>query len=203
MPNPLLAGDRVREEVPILPASSASLRCSQTCPSQSTILQFLKKIAKAENKPSSVPFDLARGGTRGDDHQSGMPITRHLKRPTRKSPPARDGGTRRATSPSPARGGIGINPSLFGLALEWGLPIPVLPRERVVSYTTFSPLPLNPTKGGTRRRSFFCGTFRPVRMNPFGPSGYEALCPGELGLSSPASGGGDHLFCFGKSNSFF
>jgi len=31
-------------------------------------------------------------------------------------------------------------PSLLGLALRWGLPKPVLPRERVVSYTTFSPL---------------------------------------------------------------
>ena len=108
-------------------------------------------MAKAENKPSSVPFDTQMG-TQGDDHQSGMPIARHLKRPTRKLPPAIGGRRRRAASPS-----------LFGLALEWGLPIPVLPRERVVSYTTFSPLPLNPAKGGTRRRSFFCGTFRPLR----------------------------------------
>jgi hypothetical protein len=59
-------------------------------------------------------------------------------------------GTRRAASPSPDKGGIGMNPSLFGLALKWGLPRPMLPPDRVVSYTTFSPLPLDPAKGRTQ-----------------------------------------------------
>ena len=69
------------------------------------------------------------------------------------SPSARDKsltkrlGARRATSSS-----------LLGLALEWGLPSPMLPPDRVVSYTTFSPL-LRRMPG----RSFFCGTFRPFR----------------------------------------
>jgi|GEM_PF-3017802 len=112
-----------------------------------------------------------------------------------------------------------MNPSLLGLALRWGLPRPMLPRERVVSYTTFSPLPLDPAKGGTWRRSVFCGTFRPFRvsfdpedlriegnpfrMNPYGPTCYVAPCPGELGLSSPPAkgGGSDHLFCSGNTNS--
>ncbi|KPL05295.1 MAG: hypothetical protein AMJ73_01395 [candidate division Zixibacteria bacterium SM1_73] len=119
---------------------------------------FLKRFAKAGNKPSSVPFDPVKNGTQDDDHQSGMPIARHLKRPTRKLSFTFGSGQvlrlwlrmKRATSPSLAWSGIGMNPSLFGLALEWGLPKPVLPRERVVSYTTFSPLPLDPAFGGTR-----------------------------------------------------
>jgi len=45
---------------------------------------FLKRFAKAGNKPSSVPPPLAGD----DDHQSGMPIARRLKRPTRKLYPA-------------------------------------------------------------------------------------------------------------------
>jgi len=64
--------------------------------------------------------------------------------------PAKGEETRRAASPSPAKGGIGMNPSLFGLALKWGLPSLMLPPDRVVSYTTFSPLPFNPAKGGTQ-----------------------------------------------------
>ena len=89
------------------------------------------------------------------------------------------------------RGGQPLTP-ILGLALRWGLPgrvsvclpRPVLPRERVVSYTTFSPLPFDPARGGTLRRYLFCGTFRPFRMTPCEPTSYVAPCPGELGLSS-------------------
>ena len=88
-------------------------------------------------------------------------------------------GVKRAASPSPAKGGIGINPSLFGLALKWGLPSPMLPPDRVVSYTTFSPLPFS------RQRRDQSGIFSVALSVPCGPSCYEALCPGELGLSFP------------------
>ena len=115
-------------------------------------LHFLKEIAKAENKPSSVSPLLAGS----DDHQSGMPIARHLKRPTRKFSFTFGSGqvpylkvrNEAGNFSPPAKGGIGMNPSLLGLALEWGLPKPVLPRERVVSYTTFSPLPFDYAQGG-------------------------------------------------------
>ena len=43
-----------------------------------------KKVARAENKPSSVPFDPAVGGTQGDDHLSGSFVAKGFKRPTRK-----------------------------------------------------------------------------------------------------------------------
>ena len=44
-------------------------------------------------------------------------------------------------------------------------------------------LTLLPPKAGSGRY-VFCGTFRPFRMNPCGPTSYVAPCPGELGLSS-------------------
>jgi hypothetical protein len=103
-----------------------------------------------EQKISRVLFSRQR---RDDDHLSGSFVAKGFKRPTRRL--------------SPACGGRGGQPltSILGLALRRGLPGPVLPRERVVSYTTFSPLPFDPARGGTSRRYVFCGTFRPLRAH--------------------------------------
>ena len=83
-------------------------------------------------------------------------------------------GMKRATSPS-----------LLGLALRWGLPRPVLPRERVVSYTTFSPLPLDPAKAGLGAVCFLWHfpslQGESFRMNPYGPTCYVAPCPEPYG----------------------
>jgi hypothetical protein len=126
---------------------------------------------------------------------------------------------RRATS-SPADGGI--NTSLLGLALRWGLPGPVLPRERVVSYTAFSPLPLDPAFGGTRG-----GLFSVALSVSYEPTSYVAPCPepyssgfalessdfpprfssllgqGFNPCSNLFENRGDHLFCSGNFNSSF
>ena len=72
----------------------------------------------------------------------------------------------------------------------------------VVSYTTFSPLPVPTPKAtylllrrdlqGGDRRYILCGTFRPRCLNTVSPGTYgnripEAPCPVESGLSSPTN----------------
>jgi hypothetical protein len=100
--------------------------------------------------------------------------------------PATGGRTRRAASPS-----------LCGLALRWGLPGPVLPRERVVSYTAFSPLPFS------RQRRDRGGLFSVALSVPYGPTSYVAPAPAPYGarwpwrartfLPSPAKGEGEAI----------
>ncbi len=100
-----------------------------------------------EQKISRVLFPPPLAGD--DDHLSGSFVTKGFKRPTRKLSFAFNSGRvlrlRLRTSPSSegsGRGGQPLTP-ILGLALRWGLPRPVLPRERVVSYTAFSPLPFS------------------------------------------------------------
>jgi hypothetical protein len=88
--------------------------------------------------------------------------------------------------------------SLLGLALKWGLPSPMLPPDRVVSYTTFSPLAFDKL-----RPVFFLWHFPSLA----GPrvTRHFTLESSDFPPLDPAFGGtrGDHLFCFGKSNSLF
>jgi hypothetical protein len=151
---------------------------------------FKKNLPK--QKISRVLFLPSKSGD--DDHQSGMPIARHLKRPTRKLSFTFGSGAKRATSPSPAKGGIGMNPSLFGLALKWGLPSPMLPPDRVVSYTTFSPLAKWPV--------FFLWHF-PSLSVPRVTRHFALESSDFPSRSRFKRDRDDHLFCFGKSNSLF
>ena len=132
------------------------------------ILRFLKKFAKAENKPSSVPFDPAKDGTQGDDHQSGMPIARHLKRPTRKLSFAFGSGQvlrlRFRTSPSPSvQDKAGSLSFLIRSCSQVGFAqsgVTIGPGGLLHHLFT---LTLRSRQRQDSGRSFFCGTFRSLR----------------------------------------
>jgi hypothetical protein len=129
---------------------------------QSYPIFFLKNLPK--QKISRVLFLPSKSGD--DDHQSGMPIARHLKRPTRKlSCLWRDEAG-----------------NLF--FLTWSC-----------SQVGFAQPDVTTGPGGLLHHLFtlgqMAGLFSVALSVPCGPSGYEALCPGELGLSSP-------IFCWDR-----
>ena len=121
-------------------------------------LQF--KNAKADNKPSSVPWCFLQG----NGHSSREAVTRFFKRPTREL---------RADHPTYA--------PLFGLApggVYQAPDVTIRPGELLPHrFTLASPVD---RENPVRRRSIFCGTFLPVT----GTGCYPAPCPVELGLSS-------------------
>jgi len=98
-----------------------------------------------------------------NNHLSGMPVTKHLKRPTRIHAWAMHCRERHG--------------SLFGLAPSGVYPATTVTSSAVRSYRTISPLP---KQQALPWRYIFCGTFR--RLTP--PRRYLALCPMEPGLSS-------------------
>jgi len=108
----------------------------------------IEGIARAENKPSSVSLRSRRRRDQDDDHLSGSFVAKGLKRPTRKLPRQRRGRSGQLLLPYLVllSGGVCPDPCYHGNG--WSLTPP------------FHPWPS--TGSG---RSFFCGTFRPLRAH--------------------------------------
>ena len=126
------------------------------------------RVSRILSGPASGSAAKARTS---DDHFSGTPVSRRLKRPTRESVTDR-------ANPCPAQERLvesaGAGPSVRPLApglLPYLVLLPMgftepdrSPGLLVSSYLTVSPLPRQPSRSMAAGRFVFCGTF-PIRLH--------------------------------------